>query len=822
MGFLSSIGSSIVGSAKSFVGMGGGGSGNFATDIFNVYKQFTSGQSDTFTNNYSNQAPLKPQKITSIGNYQKLMKSANAIDMVPGYNKAFTDKVLSDDTFELGKELHYQTSIPDFGYDIWLNEKYMWQRNLYNFFGEPGYFYYKIFFKFDTNFGLFGGILNGNSVSTNGGLPETNMVFSHNGALKYLSSIKNEWNRSIMAQNRIDALVRFTRTLSYISTNAPWFFKSVKGLDKAGVPVIDEFGKEKSIEIECNVDSIDMRLSTMMDWYKFACYDDMYHYEVIPENLRKFDMLIMVFPSPIKELHMPVMNATKSLPFASTKKTMQNQDKLSSFINNKVNKFLKKEATQNNKQVETNGNNFSFKLYEFIGCEIDRESISSQMPGDINNETPFSLGKGNIKIKYDQCYQHTSNEFERMLFGSDGILYDYDQSITKSGTEYLGYNTSSRIQMMMPDDLTSVEGIAKHFGGMLAEYATNNISKFANKIMGKLLGNTWSNLTTLGYLTGNEDYIPGNSEKWRESVNRLTSKFEHKNTTLPYDSKNNFTNKYSKNREKWDQSLDNLNSNHDHTNTSIPYNSLDNLTINYSKYTEDMVQGLKNYVSTIFEHQDTRKPITENGSAYPYRTFKDGVSIYEMTDMFNFGNNSLENKRMNLADYWIFKQKQFTSGHDHNNTTNIYDPTTNLTVHYSQFADVWDKILKDLNSEHNHENTSEAYNPNQNLTNHYSKFANIWDKLLGDLDSKHDHTGTTQRYDSSVGLTNKISINSDIWNKMFDDLNSQNEHENTKEPYDSNQMLTNNISQNKAIWANIFNELNSDHQHEKTQKPYKK
>ena len=861
MGFLSSIGSSVVGSAKSFVGMGNGGSGNLATDLFNVYNQFTSGTANTFTDNYSKQVGKTKDWVSSIWRYQDNMIRANAATFKWGID-SLPEEALKD----FPQELHYQTSVPNFGYDVWLNEKYMWQRNLYNFFGEPGYFYYKIFFKFDTNYGLFGGILNGlspinsqsqsstptvtdkksknalnklkdtgkklldtgkqalNSFLGNSSeeeqvpTTENNMIYAHNSAIKYLQGINNNWNTSIMAAERINALVRFTRTLSYISTNAPWFFKSVKGLDKAGIPIIDDFTKERTIDIECNVDSIDMRLSTMMDWYKFACYDDMYHYEVIPENLRKFDMLIMVFPSPIKELHMPVMNLSQSVPFAHTNKSSTGKDKLSSLIDNQVNKLFKKNAETST--PEQFGNNFSFKLFEFIGCEIDRESISSQVPGDLNNENPFNLGKGNIKIKYDQCYQHTSNEFERMLFGSDGIIYDYDNKVNSQYADSLGYNIGNRIQIMMPDDLTNIEGVAKHFGGMLAEYATNNVSKFANKIMGKLLGNTWSNLTTLGYLTGNENYIPGNSDKWKESVNRLTSKFEHKDTTLPYDSKNNLTNKYSQNKDKWTASLDNLNSKHDHTNTSEPYKGDENLTVNYSKYTADMVQGLKDYVSTIFNHKDTRQPKTESGGPYPYRTFRKGSSVYEMTEQFNFGNNSLENKKMNLADYWIFKQKQFTSGHDHNNTTNIYDPTENLTVHYSQFADVWDKVLKDLNSEHDHEGTTPSYNSLENLTVHYSQFADVWDKTLKDLNSEHSHEGTTESYNSKDNLTNHYSKFSDTWDKLLGDLNSQHGHEGTTESYNSNNNLTNHYSKFADVWDKLLGDLDSQHDHPGTTPRY--
>ena len=97
--------------------------------------------------------------------------------------------------------------------------------------------------------------------------------------LNYLSGSQTDdknsgFYESLIPNERMRALIKFVKTLSYINCNAPWFFKSIKGLDKAGNPVVNEFSKEKNIEIECNVDAIDMRLSTLLDLYRFVCYDD--------------------------------------------------------------------------------------------------------------------------------------------------------------------------------------------------------------------------------------------------------------------------------------------------------------------------------------------------------------------------------------------------------------------------------------------------------------------------------------------------------------------------------------------------------------------
>ena len=43
-----------------------------------------------------------------------------------------------------------------------------------------------------------------------------------------------------------------------------------------------------------------MKLNTLFDLYRFACYDDIYKKEIIPENLRKFDMEILIMNIPLK------------------------------------------------------------------------------------------------------------------------------------------------------------------------------------------------------------------------------------------------------------------------------------------------------------------------------------------------------------------------------------------------------------------------------------------------------------------------------------------------------------------------------------------
>lgn len=281
----------------------------------------------------------------------------------------------------------HKFSVPDWGYADFINERAVFQKGLYSPFGDPGWFYFKIFFNFNTQYGLFGGIMNDESVWN-----------SQNSAGKYLEMCNSSGRYTFSnLPDRIKTLHKFTNILSYINSNAPWFFKSVKNLNEAGKPYINDFSKEKSIEIECNCDAIDMRLSTILDMYRYVCYDNINNREIIPENLRKFDMSIIIFNTPIKYHNSAI--ATES--------------------------GYHKHKTLNPENGDYS-NVMSYKMFTFHNCEFSVDSIGSAVPGSISNEQPFKLGENSIKILYDRVYVHNSNEYFRYVFGDDGVYYDFN------------------------------------------------------------------------------------------------------------------------------------------------------------------------------------------------------------------------------------------------------------------------------------------------------------------------------------------------------------------------------------------------------------
>ena len=330
-------------------------------------------------------------KLASIYGELQTAENTNNSENKQSLMSRFTGEHAPGDSVVI--DMDYNFNVPNWGINDFLNERSMFQKGISTLAGEPGHFYFKIFFNFDTSFGLLGSLLHvdNNSFSQ----------FSTNTAIKYLmySSIGRP-HRSDDIPGRMLALFKFGNLLSYISNYSPWFFKTIKNLSSADVYPLTEIQNDKnSIEIELNPDAVDMRVTTLFDLYRYACYDRIKMKEIIPENLRKFDMDVMVF-------HVPLKYYNTAISSKSLKK-----------------KFDYKKLSYNMANMP------SFKMYSFLGCEFDLESLGSLMP-DIKNDKPGMIGETSIKINYTQVHTHTMNDWYRIMFGTDGFYYNANRENT--------------------------------------------------------------------------------------------------------------------------------------------------------------------------------------------------------------------------------------------------------------------------------------------------------------------------------------------------------------------------------------------------------
>lgn len=392
---------------------------------------------------------------------------------------------------------------PDWTYADWINERGIWQRGLTSIGGEPGWFYFKIFFDFNTQHGLLGGLLNNSEVTQ-----------SVNSASKFLY-LSKELYKGEKLNDRLTALYKFGSILSYIQSNASWFFKSIKGLDKASTDYTTDFTKERYIEIGCGYEGIDLRLNTLLDLYKYVCFDDINCKEILPDNLRKFDMTIIVFNTPLKKLQTSMMSKSAG-------------------------SFNYKQISGLNSSYD---NVMSYKMFTFKNCEISKENIGMMMPGEMSNESPFQLGNSSIKIIYDRVYTHTSNEFLEFVFGSDGFYYNRftNHNIKKSHlviSNEIYRNKQELRYKALRNALTNFSFNPSNKNAYkelidASEEITNHIihkpvpigSELGTNMLLKLLKSSYSSNAKLGSLYGD---IGPNSSYFKDKLKKLKNSKEYK------------------------------------------------------------------------------------------------------------------------------------------------------------------------------------------------------------------------------------------------------------------------------------------------------
>lgn len=136
-------------------------------------------------------------------------------------------------------------------------------------FEDPTYLGFKPLFNFNKTSGLLAG--------------EENI----NSALAYLNRIGDKTRKTY--------LQTFINLLRDISVKAGWYFMLIEGLEDAwkrdfDVPLL----VDKKISFGCR-ESLDLRITAMIDCYRKACFDWENRREVVPSNLRSFEVSVYVY-----------------------------------------------------------------------------------------------------------------------------------------------------------------------------------------------------------------------------------------------------------------------------------------------------------------------------------------------------------------------------------------------------------------------------------------------------------------------------------------------------------------------------------------------
>ncbi|WQJ53514.1 MAG: hypothetical protein [Wendovervirus sonii] len=230
-------------------------------------------------------------------------------------------------------------------------------------------------------------------------------------AFRYLRS-RNE-------DTRAKYLYYFVNGLFEIQHNTPYIFKKITGLN-----ALEKFDPKKGqrltadtkITVEC-YEGLNLKIRTLMEFYRKAAWDDVYQKWILPENMRQFKMIIYVFERRIFQ-------------------------EMGTFSDENMQRTIMKYSGLNK--------NIPVKAYECCPCEFDISgSMSWNDTYSANTENSEETSKLVINIKNVKTYYkngllndklsniYDSNETQS-IHGkiSNLMIYDLVEGIERSNSNY--------------------------------------------------------------------------------------------------------------------------------------------------------------------------------------------------------------------------------------------------------------------------------------------------------------------------------------------------------------------------------------------------
>jgi hypothetical protein len=251
-------------------------------------------------------------------------------------------------------------------------------------------------------------------------------------ALNYLKSIDDG--------PRYEYLKLFQDLL--IDTNywMPWYWQGIEGLDKVWdyKKLIDPYkgGNDSVIKIT-TLESIDLRITALMDLYRRACFDYEFRREIIPSNLRKFQVTVFVQEIRNIQVNFGSVNESNSV--------INNSNPSSNFGSNPTtyNANLETEAQRAAASTARVSNEFGANImFTLKYCEFDPDKSSG-------NWGSLSMAGGDaatqqISFTYDSVDESYLNPtINNLPYGFDAAGMNYSfldtlgSPITGSGKSFL-------------------------------------------------------------------------------------------------------------------------------------------------------------------------------------------------------------------------------------------------------------------------------------------------------------------------------------------------------------------------------------------------
>jgi len=330
-------------------------------------------------------------------------------------------------------------------------------------------------------------------------------LFNMQGGVGYLGAQAFLRTRS---EKRYQMLKAFGNGIEYLNKNSPWYFQTVSGLNNLVASSIPRYGKaagkpQRAGELTINcLESIDMRVSALAELYRKAVYDYTHHRVMLPENLRKFRMWIVVTEMRNIQLDFNMSDVLNpfSVPAVAKVANVLSDFNSQTGLLDSTEKFLNRSTRPDLKaggpgDVQSGLYNLQpyVYIYQLDQCEFDFDSTYPSF--DTINNTGGQMVSTSFKIQVGRVKDYKLQFTELNEYKDDNGIKGMIISDTWGGVENytaMDYDLTSGLEKLTFDDKPSA---GDYFAQLASNFVTNTVATIKNEavsfIESKLLGNIY-------------------------------------------------------------------------------------------------------------------------------------------------------------------------------------------------------------------------------------------------------------------------------------------------------------------------------------------
>lgn len=316
------------------------------------------------------------------------------------------------------------------------------------------------------------------------------------GAQKFLAQ------RSIKRQQMLNS---FRSGLRFINQKCPYYFQSLSGLDQLLKVDIKNFHKEPgkpqrtgTLTVDC-LESIDMRIFALSELYRKAIYDYTYHRTMLPENLRKFRMWIVV--SEIRNIQLTygindVLNPFSVPSVAQSANFLDSFNSQTGLLDNTEGLLQKSTIGKSNadKAGSYELGPYAF-IYQLEQCEFDFDDSYPSFSTIDNKGGSAVTNKFKIHVGRVKDYKIQFNEIADVIQKDDNIKSMVISDIWGSKTsDYTNYDYTGT-RGVGSTNLPQGGNASEFFAGLASDFITNSVADLKDQgvqiVQGALLGNIY-------------------------------------------------------------------------------------------------------------------------------------------------------------------------------------------------------------------------------------------------------------------------------------------------------------------------------------------